>query len=153
MFCGAPLHLHYISTTCFGMLHYMARNDYRRDKKQVSFVVDEGLWAAVKGCAVARGWSVTRFVTEVLEREVGDGDFGVGPGGGARFAAGGFGAGEERGRGGVVDPVEPAVGRVDWDRVLAQGISRKAAAPWSVAEAVADSAVNPYRLDPIEEIA
>lgn len=119
----------------------------------MSFVVDEALWAAVKDCAVARGWSVTRFVTEVLEREVGDGDFGVGPGGGARAEAGSFGAGEERGRDRVADPVESSSQRVDWDRILAEGISRKAAAPWSVAEAVADSVVNPYRLDPIEEIA
>ena len=135
------------------MLHYMPKNDYRRGRRQVSFVVDEGLWGAVKGAAASRGWSVTRFVTEVLEREVGCGDVGVGPGGGARAETGGFGAGEERGRGGVADPVESSVGRVDWDKILAEGISRKAAAPWSVAEAVADSAVNPYRLDPIEEIA
>lgn len=51
------------------MLHYM-RNDYRRDKRQVSFVVDEGLWAATKGLAAARGVSVTQFVTGLLEAEV-----------------------------------------------------------------------------------
>lgn len=135
------------------MLHYMAGNDYRRGRRQVSFVVDEGLWVAVKGVAAASGWSVTRFVTELLEREVGCGDFGVGPGGGARAETGGFGSGEERGRDRVADSVESSSQRVDWDKILAQGISRKAAAPWSVAEAVADSAVNPYRLDPIEEIA
>lgn len=145
--------LHYISTTCFGMLHYMPCNDYRRDKRQVSFVVDEALWVAVKGAAAACGWSVTRFVTEILEREVGCGDVGVGPGGGARFAAGGAGSGEERGRDRVDDSVQSSVERVDWDAILAAGVSRKAAAPWSVGEAVADSLQNPYRLDPIEEIA
>jgi hypothetical protein len=33
-------------------------------------VVDEGLWGAVKGLAAARGVSVTRFVTELLEAQV-----------------------------------------------------------------------------------
>lgn len=46
------------------------RNDYRQGRRQVSFVVDEALWAAVKGLAAARGVSVTRFVTELLEAQV-----------------------------------------------------------------------------------
>lgn len=46
------------------------RNDYRAGRRQVSFVVDEALWVAVKGLAAARGMSVTRFVTELLEAEV-----------------------------------------------------------------------------------
>lgn len=133
--------LHYISTTCFGMLHYMPRNDYRRDKKQVSFVVDEALWAAVKGAAAASGWSVTRFVTELLEREVGCGDVGVGPGGGARASAGGAGAGEERGRDRVDDPVQSSVERVDWDALLQRGREAKV------------QPVSNMMLDPIEEIA
>ena len=133
--------LHYISTTYFGMLHYMAGNDYRRDKKQVSFVVDEGLWVAVKGAAAACGWSVTRFVTELLEREVGCGDVGVGPGGGARFAAGGAGAGEERGRDRVDDPVQSSSQRVDWDALLQRGREAKV------------QPVPNMMLDPIEEIA
>lgn len=133
--------LHYISTTCFGMLHYMAGNDYRRGRRQVSFVVDEGLWVAVKGVAAVRGWSVTRLITEVLEREVGCGDVGVGPGGGACVAEGGVGAGQVGGRDRVDDPVEPAVERVDWDALIQRG---------------RESRIQPVPnmvLDPIEEIA
>ena len=36
----------------------------------MSFVVDEGLWGAVKGLAAARGMSVTAFVTGLLEAAV-----------------------------------------------------------------------------------
>ena len=129
------------------------RNDYRDGKKVLHLVVEVGLHTAVKCAAADRGMSITQFVSDVLEREVGDGDFGVGPGSGARASQGGFGAGADSGRGGVADPVEPSVGRVDWDRILAEGIKKKAAAPWTVVEAVADSMENPYRLDPIEEIA
>lgn len=62
--------LHYISTTWFGMLHYMAGNDYRVGKRQVSLVVDEALWWAVKGVAAVQGVSVTRLVTGLLEDAV-----------------------------------------------------------------------------------
>lgn len=48
----------------------MAKNDYRVGRRQVSFVVDEGLWCAVKAAAVAGGVSVTGFVTGVLEDAV-----------------------------------------------------------------------------------
>ena len=106
------------STTCSGMLHYMARNDYRRGRRQVSFVVDESLWAAVKGAAAVRCWSVTRFVTEILEREVSDGDVSVGPVGGACVEDGGDCSGQAGGRDRVADVVEPAAGRVDWDALL-----------------------------------
>lgn len=123
------------------MLHYMAGNDYRRGRRQVSFVVDEGLWVAVKGVAAARGWSVTRLVTDLLEREVCDGDVGVGSGGGARAAAGGSGAGQVGGRDRVDDAVEPAVGGVDWDSLLQRGREAKVL--------VAAPSVR----DPIEEIA
>lgn len=126
------------STTCSGMLHYMARNDYRRGRRQVSFVVDESLWAAVKGAAALRCWSVTRFVTEILEREVSDGDFSVGPVGGAGVEDGGDCSGQAGGRDRVANAVEPAAGRVDWDALLA----RK---PRPVVESVT--------VDPIEDIA
>lgn len=81
----APLHflgvsttcfglLHYISTTClhyiFATLHYMSGNDYRNGKRQVSLVVDVALWAAVKGEAAAKGVSVTALVTGLLEQAV-----------------------------------------------------------------------------------
>ena len=52
------------------MLHYMAGNDYRRGRRQVSLVVDEGLWWAVKAAAAERGVSVTRLVTGLLEDAV-----------------------------------------------------------------------------------
>ena len=123
------------------MLHYMAGNDYRRGRRQVSFVVDEGLWVAVKGVAAARGWSVTRLVTDLLEREVCDGDVGVGSGGGARAEAGGSNAGQVGGRDRVVDAVEPAVGGVDWDLLLQRGREAKVLV------------ASPSVRDPIEEIA
>lgn len=123
------------------MLHYMAGNDYRRGRRQVSFVVDEGLWVAVKGVAAGRGWSVTRLVTELLEREVCDGDVGVGSGCGACSSPGGAGAGQERGRDRVDDPVEPSAGRVDWDALLQRGREAKM------------QQVPVVRVDPIEEIA
>ena len=62
--------LHYISTTCSGSVHYMAGNDYRRGRRQVSMVVDDALWLAVKANAAAKGVSVTRFVTDLLETAV-----------------------------------------------------------------------------------
>lgn len=88
------------STTCplhVCMLHYMAGNDYRRGRRQVSFVVDEGLWVAVKVRAGLEGVSVTRFVSGLLEEVVGGG--GVG-GGSVDFggpAASGVVVGSQRG--------------------------------------------------------
>ena len=81
------------STTCSTTWVYgvgVAKNDYRVGRRQVSFVVDEGLWGAVKAAAVAGGVSVTAFVTGLLEdavvveRSVG----GVGPDWDAIMAAG-----------------------------------------------------------------
>jgi len=48
----------------------VAGNDYRVGRRQVSFVVDEGLWGAVKAAAALRGLSVTAFVTGLLEDAV-----------------------------------------------------------------------------------
>lgn len=62
--------LHYMSTTCVCMLHYMPKNDYRSGRRQVSLVVDEALWWAVKAVAAERGVSVTRLVTGLLEDAV-----------------------------------------------------------------------------------
>ena len=119
------------STTCFVMLHYMAGNDYRVGRRQVSFVVDEGLWGVVRVCASVRGMSMTQWLTEVLERETG---FGVDvvesekmvmvePGGELRsFRSGGM----------------------DWNEVLERGRAAKALAlPLSL----------PPVVDPLEEIA
>lgn len=50
----------------------MPGNDYRRGKRQVSLVVDEGLWWAVKAVAGHRGVSVTSLVTGLLEDLVDD---------------------------------------------------------------------------------
>jgi len=132
----------------------MAGNDYRGDRRQVSFVVDTGLWGAAKGVAVARGWSVTRLITELLEKEVGYGDAGVGEGHrvGAtaegvvdRTHGGGSGSshsvpGTAR-RGVVVTPNVPS--GPDWDTILARGFAAKVGVVRDVASQV----------DPIEEIA
>lgn len=121
----------------------MAGNDYRSGRRQVSFVVDESLWAAVKGCAAVRGWSVTKLITELLEREVGHGDVGVGSGDheGAGASGGANGAHSVRGGGG--DSESGASGRgVDWDAMLAVGRAAKIY-----------SGVDISTLDPIEEIA
>ena len=48
----------------------MAKNDYRVGRRQVSFVVDEGLWGLVRAAAAGRGVSVTGFVTGLLEDAV-----------------------------------------------------------------------------------
>ena len=145
----APLHLHYMLHYIFAMLHYMSGNDYRVGRKQVSFVVDEALWVAVKGTAAASGVSVTRWLTDVLEREVrfdgsgGDdarlgvsaaptgGGVGDRPGGGGSAAAG-VGAGDAR-------------QVVDWDALLAKG--RENRVPVMGRASLYDGR------DPIEEIA
>ena len=115
----------------------MAGNDYRADRRQVSFVVDVSLWAAVKGVAAGRGWSVTRLVTELLEREVGYGDAGTGPRDREGFVASGGPVGAHGVRGSGGDTVSGASGRgVDWDSLLAAGRAAKFG-----------------RVDPIEEIA
>ena len=51
------------------MLHYMPGNDYRRGKRQVSFVVDESLWLAVRAAAVRRGTSMTSVIRDALLSE------------------------------------------------------------------------------------
>lgn len=126
------------STTCSTTLHYMAGNDYRSGRRQVSFVVDESLWAAVKGVAAGRGWSVTRLVTELLEKEVGYGDAGVGPRDREGSGASGGVDGALRGGGSGGDTVSGVAGRgVDWDSLLVAGRAAKVSVV----------------LDPIEEIA
>lgn len=45
----------------------MAGNDYRNGKSVLHVVVDDGLYGVVKELAVARGVSITRLVTELLE--------------------------------------------------------------------------------------
>lgn len=139
----------------------MAGNDYRSGRRQVSFVVDESLWAAVKGVAAGRGWSVTRLVTELLEREVGYGDVGTGPADSARVGASGGFVGSQRGgdRGG--DSVSGASGRVEplternaaaagvnWDAIVAAGKYRKNYLDVENSYTGVDTPI-----DPIEEIA
>ena len=58
------------STTWSGMLHYMAGNDYRSGRRQVSLVVDEGLWLAVRESARLRGCSVSALVRDALASEI-----------------------------------------------------------------------------------
>lgn len=135
----------------------MAGNDYRGGKRQVSFVVDTGLWGAAKGVAVARGWSVTRLITELLEKEVGHGVAGVGSGdsegsgasGGVHGAHGGGSGGSNpfpstAGRG-IAEPAATIAPRKqpDWDAILASGFAAKS----SVVQGVV------RQVDPIEEIA
>lgn len=124
----------------------------RSDRKQLTVLVDAGLAAAVRDVAVSRGMTLTALVEGALEVCV-DGYVGVGPDGGGGVGAEGGRDGEVGGGGGGTGVVAASGGGVNWDRILAEGVSRRAAAPWSVAEAVADSAANQYRLDPIEEIA
>ena len=134
----------------------MTGNDYRADKRQVSFVVDSALWSAAKGVAVARGWSVTRLLTELLEKEVGHGDAGTGSRNrdGAEAAGrpngaygGGSGAGHSfpgtAGRG-IAEPTAALSTKVpDWDAILASGFAAKSSVGRNVTLSV----------DPIEEIA
>lgn len=133
----------------------MAGNDYRVDKRQVSFVVDSALWGAAKGVAVARGWSVTRLITELLEREVGYGDAGDGPRDRVGATAesnvdGSHGGGSSRGhsqpsatgRGIAELPAAPTSKAPDWDAILASGFAAKTSVRHTV-----------LQVDPIEEIA
>jgi hypothetical protein len=100
------------------MLHYIVcvRNKYRVGRKQVSFVVDVGLWLRVKDVAAARGVSVTRLVTGFIEEGL-DGFTYVGSRGGVGSSSEGRFAGQVGGRGSVggfeqysvggrVDPIE-----------------------------------------------
>lgn len=84
------------------MVHYIncVKNGYRVGRKQVSFVVDVGLWLRVKQVAAARGVSVTRLVTDFIEEGL-DGVTNVGSRGGVGVASEGFVAGQVGGRGGV----------------------------------------------------
>ena len=133
----------------------MAGNDYRSDRRQVSFVVDTGLWGAAKGVAVARGWSVTRLITELLEKEVGYGDVGIGEGHRVGATAEGVvdrthGGGSSTshsqpgvaGRGIAERTAAPTPKSPDWDAILASGFAAK-----TVGRNVA------LQVDPIEEIA
>ena len=97
------------------MLHYM-KNRYREGRRQVSLVVDEGLWLSVKAAAFTRRVSVTELVTVLLMKEVNYGS-GIGSGGRAGSEAeGGFSVVERGGVGGGyavgssvghgVDPIE-----------------------------------------------
>jgi len=131
----------------------MAGNDYRGDRRQVSFVVDTSLWGAAKGVAVARGWSVTRLITELLEREVGYGVVGVGSGDSeGSGASGGFhGAHSVGGSGSDTVPGTARRGvavtpngtkQPDWDAILASGFAAKSVVRGTMSD-----------VDPIEEIA
>lgn len=123
----------------------MAGNDYRVDKRQVSFVVDSSLWAAVKGSAAARGWSVTRLVTELLEKEVGYGDVGIGSGDRVGASSQGGASGAYGGGSGAGHSFSGAAGRgVDWDSLLEAGKEKKFTSIFT-GETVT--------IDPIEEIA
>jgi hypothetical protein len=48
----------------------VAKNDYRVGRRQVSFVVDEGLWGAVRDAARVRGCSMSDVVRDALLSEV-----------------------------------------------------------------------------------
>lgn len=124
----------------------------RSDRKQITVLVDAGLAAAVRDIAIHRGMTLTALIEGALEVCV-DGYAAIGPDGGGRFGEASGRDGSDGGGGSGTGVVAASNGGVNWDQILAEGISKRAAAPWSVAEAVADSAVNPYRLDPIEEIA
>ena len=140
MLCGrlslqhAPQHVCCISTTCSGMLHNMAGNDYRKNRAVLHCVVDRWLLEAVKSRASGQGVSLTRCVVEILEEVVTRGDVGhrsddhglsQAPGRVERSHGGGD-------RGG--DSQSGVVGRVDWDHLLAVGRAAK-------------------RQDPLEDIA
>lgn len=122
------------------MLHYMSGNDYRRGRRQVSFVVDEGLWLAVKAAAAGGGVSVTAFVTDLLENAVGTAPT----------------VGEQQGT---------PLFELDWDALMERGRESRAStgrASGYYGEAVASVAldrsgdgqtISLYGVDPIEEIA
>jgi hypothetical protein len=118
------------------MLHYMASNDYRVAKKQLSVVLDVDLIVAVKCAAVDGGVSVAEFVRGVLSAAVGV--EGVGSGGD------GFGVVSVGG----VNGVEVSGVRPDWDAILAAGRASKVVG-WRHVPSQSDLA----ELDPIEEIA
>lgn len=124
------------------------KNDYRRDRRQVSLVVDNELWFLVKRSAAAEGLSVTAWVTALLEEGVHVGD-GVGRAGGGGVGAEGFVSAAFGGRGGDGDLVGGVVGRrggvehvPDWavPIVAARG------------DASIDSGTS-QEVDPLEEIA
>ena len=110
----------------------------------MSFGVDEGLWREVKVAAVGEGLSVTRFVTGLLERELGYGGS-VGSVGGERVGASGAGSADHGGRVGDDDP-ECGVGAAgfvnvpDWAKDIRKPVHTS----------VQDVVVEP---DPLSEIA
>ena len=132
------------------------KNAYRADRKVLHVVLDSGLHGAVKSSAVAAGLSITEFVTQVLEKEVGYGDAGTGSGNrdGAEATGrpngaygGGSGAGHSvpsaAGRG-IAEPAATIVERKqpDWDAILASGFAAKSVVRDTMSQR-----------DPIEEIA
>ena len=113
------------------------KNDYRSDKKVLHLVVESDLHVAVKLTAATAGVSITEFVTQLLEKEVGHGDVGIGSGDRVGFASSGGSDGAHGGRGSGGDSQSGASGRgVDWDSLLLAGKQAKFG-----------------RVDPIEEIA
>lgn len=115
----------------------MAGNDYRRDKAVLHCVVERWLLEAVKEKAKGQGRSLTGFVVELLEVAV-DGDFGHRSDDHGLSASQGGAVGSHGGGDRGSDSQPSAVGRVDWDGLLAAGRAAK----------------TPSRfLDPIEEIA
>lgn len=112
----------------------------RADRAQLSVLLDAGLVSAVRVAAKGQNMSIAGFVERALEVMV-DGDIGVGSGCGACSSPGGAGAGQERGRDRVDDPVEPSAGGIDWDALLQRGREAKI------------QPVPTMRVDPIEEIA
>ena len=133
---------------CLGvvMLHYM-KNDYRRDRRQVSLVVDSELWFLVKRSAAGEGLSVTAWVTALLEEAV---HVGVGVG-----SAGGGDSGSE---GQVSAGVGGRVGDGDFERGVVGRRGVEHVPGWAVPivavrrDASIDSGVAP-EVDPLEEIA
>lgn len=107
-------------------------------------MVDEDLWLGVRLAAASKGQSMTGWLTNLIERELGDGDFGQGSGAGVD--AEGVGAAHKRGRVGDDDPVRGSAGR---------GVERvpEWAVPIVAVRRDVDSVSGVKTVDPLEEIA
>lgn len=113
----------------------------RSDRKQITALVDAGLAAAVREIAIVRGMTLTALIEGALEVCVDD-YRGVGSAGGGGVVEEGRRVGQVGVGGGGSGVVADSRGRVNWDQILAQG-----------GKTVYRDSADPYRVDPIEDIA
>lgn len=105
------------------MLHYMSGNDYRRGKRQVSFVVDVEVMDILRAKAARHGMSMTGYLTDLILKDL-----------------------DREPQPTFPPPVAPTAHGTDWDAIIARGLASRERVGVSVCDAASQG-------DPLEEIA